>query len=130
MTSEPHRRSIGSLRAVALDATDIDRWPVLRAARRWHASPATTDDWITLDTGDGWRMGRQRAIDHVPPDWPDQDRRQQGHLDIRVPDIDAAAERAQQLAPPCRAATSGGNAGRPAGHPFDLCLNPDDPRTT
>ena len=25
MTSEPHRRTIGSLRAVALDAPDIDR---------------------------------------------------------------------------------------------------------
>ena len=41
-------------------------------------------------------MGLQRASDHVPPDWPDQSRPQQAHLDFRVPDI-AAAERAQQL---------------------------------
>ena len=33
----------------------------------------------------------------MPPRWPDQDRPQQVHLDFRVPDIDAAAERAQQL---------------------------------
>ena len=55
------------------------------------------DEWITIDSGDGWRIGLQRADDHVPPRWPDQDRPQQAHLDFRAPDIDAAAERAQQL---------------------------------
>src|ERR1035438_1949795 len=97
MTSEPHRRTIGSLRAVALDAPDIDRLATFyEQLADWQRVPDDDDEWITLDTGDGWRMGLQRAIDHVPPHWPDQDRPQQAHLDFRVPDIGAAAERAPQ----------------------------------
>ena len=97
MTSEPHRRTIGSLRAVALDAPDIDRLATFyEQFAGWQRVP-DDDEWITLDTGDGWRMGLQRATGHEPPHWPDQDRPQQAHLDFRVPDIDAAAERAQQL---------------------------------
>ena len=98
MASEPHRRAIGSLRAVALDAPDIDRLATFYGSSPgWRRVPDDDDEWITLDTGDGWRMGLQRATGHVPPRWPDQDRPQQAHLDFRVPDIDAAAERAQQL---------------------------------
>jgi catechol-2,3-dioxygenase len=130
MTSEPHRRAIGSLRAVALDAPDIDHlatfYEQLAAWRRVRDD----DEWITLDTGDGWRIGLQRATDHVPPDWPDQSRPQQAHLDFRVPDIDVAAERAQQLgATLLRRNERWHTLADPAGHPFDLCLNPDDPRT-
>ena len=110
MTSEPHRRAIGSLRAVALDAPDIELlatfYGQLAGWRR--VSGYDEDDWITLDTDDGWRIGLQRATDHVPPHWPGQDRPQQAHLDFRVPDIDAAAEHAQQLGAACCAATNGG----------------------
>jgi predicted enzyme related to lactoylglutathione lyase len=132
MTSEPHRRTIGSLRAVALDAPDIDRLATFyEQLAGWQRVPGDEDDWITLDSGDGWRMGLQRATDHVPPHWPDQDRPQQAHLDFRVPDIDAAAERAQQLgATLLRRNQRWHTLADPAGHPFDLCLNPDDPRTT
>ena len=103
MTSEPHRRAIGSLRAVALDAPDIDLlatfYEQLAGWRRDtdEEEQEQEEDWITIDSGDGWRIGLQQATDHVPPHWPDQDRPQQAHLDFRVPDIDAAAERAQQL---------------------------------
>ena len=109
MTSEPHRRTIGSLRAVALDTPDIDRLATFYGGfAGWQRVPGDDDDWITLDTGDGWRMGLQQAIDHVPPHWPDQDRPQQAHLDLRVPDIDAAAETRPATGAPCCAATSGG----------------------
>jgi len=132
MTSEPRQRTIGSLRAVALDAPDIEALATFyQQLAGWQRVPDDDDDWITLDTGDGWRMGLQRAIDHLPPRWPDQDRPQQAHLDFRVPDIDAAAERAQQLgATPLRRNERWHTLADPAGHPFDLCRNPDDPRTT
>ena len=132
MTSEPHRRTIGSLRAVALDAPDIDRLATFyEQLAGWQRVPDDDDEWITLESGDGWRMGLQRAMDHVPPHWPDQDRPQQAHLDFRVPDIDAAAERARQLgATLLRRNERWHTLADPAGHPFDLCLNPDDPRTT
>ena len=67
----------------------------------------------------------------MPPGWPDRDRPQQAHLDFRVPDIDAAAERAEQLgASLLRRNERWHTLADPAGHPFDLCVNPDDPRTT
>jgi len=129
---EPHQRAIGSLRAVAIDAPDIDLLAAFyQQLAGWQRVPAADDDWITLTTGDGWRIGLQLAPDQVPPHWPDQDRPQQAHLDFRVPDIDAAAERAQQLgATLLRRNERWHTLADPAGHPFDLCVNPDDPRTT
>jgi predicted enzyme related to lactoylglutathione lyase len=132
MTSEPHRRAIGSLRAVALDAPDIGLLATFyEQLAGWRRVPDDDDEWITIDSGDGWRIGLQRATGHVPPHWPDQDRPQQAHLDFRVPDIDAAAERAQQLgASLLRRSERWHTLADPAGHPFDLCVNTGDPRTT
>lgn len=133
MTSETQPRAIGSLRAVALDAPDIERLATFyQELAGWQRVAAEDeDDWITLDTGDGWRIGLQQAADHRPPGWPGQDRPQQAHLDLRVPDIEAAAERAQRLgAILLRRNERWHTLADPAGHPFDLCLNPDDPRTT
>jgi hypothetical protein len=62
MTSEPHRRTIGSLRAVALDAPDIDRLATFYTQLAgWPRDPGHDDEWITLDTADGWRIGLQRG---------------------------------------------------------------------
>ena len=53
MTSEPHRRAIGALRAVALDTRDIDLlatfYEQLAGGRRFPDDGE--DDWITLDCG-------------------------------------------------------------------------------
>ena len=135
MTSEPRRPAIGSLRAVALDAPDIDRlatfYEQLAGWQRLADEDEDEDEWITIDSPDGWRIGLQKATDYLPPRWPGQDRPQQAHLDFRVPDIDTAAERAQQLgATLLRRNERWHTLADPAGHPFDLCLNPDDPRTT
>jgi hypothetical protein len=109
MTSEPHRRAIGSLRAVALDAPDIDHLATFyEQLAGWRRVPDDDDDWITLDTGDGWRMGLQRATDHVPPDWPDQSRPQQAHLDFGYRTSTRRRNAPSNSAPPCCAATSGG----------------------
>jgi catechol 2,3-dioxygenase-like lactoylglutathione lyase family enzyme len=131
----PH--PIGSLRAVALDAPDIDRLAAFyEQLAGWRRVPdddedEIEDDWLTLDSGDGWRIGLQQATGYVPPSWPGQDHPQQAHLDFRVPDIDAAADRAQQLgASLLRRNERWHTLADPAGHPFDVCVNPDDPRTT
>jgi hypothetical protein len=80
MTSEPHRRAIGSLRAVALDAPDIDLLATFyEQLAGWRRVPDDDDEWITIDSGDGWRIG---------------------------------------------------TLADPAGHPFDLCVNAGDQRTT
>ena len=61
---------------MALDAPDIDRLATFyEQLAGWRRVPdGDGDEWITLDSGDGWRMGLQRATGHVPPHWPDQDR--------------------------------------------------------
>lgn len=82
------------------------------------------DEWATVFTPDGWRLGFQAAPDHIPPRWPDPAAPQHMHLDIQVPDIDVAAARAAQLG-----ATKIGGGERwhvmadPAGHPFCLSRN-------
>ncbi|GAA2692319.1 VOC family protein [Actinoplanes palleronii] len=127
MTSE----SIGTLRAVALDAADHERLAVFyQEFAGWQRVPDDDDDWITLDTTDGWRLGVQRAADHVPPEWPGQERPQQAHLDFRVSSIDAAADRAVALgATVLRRNERWHTLADPAGHPFDVCLGADGPRT-
>jgi catechol-2,3-dioxygenase len=122
---------IGTLRAVALDARDVAGLSTFYTALAgWHQAYAD-EDWITLTTDDGWRIGLQAAPDHVPPRWPDQAYPQQAHLDLRVPDLAAGTARAVELgATLLRENETWHTLADPAGHPFDLCLNADDPRTT
>jgi catechol-2,3-dioxygenase len=114
------------LKTVVLDAPDIAGLSAFYTALLgWHQQYAD-DGWITLTSDDGWRFGLQHAGDHVPPRWPDPQFPQQFHLDVAVPDIDAAAERAQELG----AQRSGSGptwhtVTDPAGHPLDLCQNKD-----
>jgi catechol 2,3-dioxygenase-like lactoylglutathione lyase family enzyme len=56
-------------------------------------------DWATLRPADGSTgLSFQLEADHVPPVWPPQPGTQQmqQHLDIRVDDIDAATEVAEE----------------------------------
>ena len=70
------------------------------------ADPDDDKDWITLHTGDGWRMGLQQAIAHVPPRTRTIRSRPistSGYrISTRRPDAPSGS------APPCCAATSGG----------------------
>jgi catechol-2,3-dioxygenase len=124
---------IARIQTVVIDAPDIVGLAAFyRDLAGWTEMPEEDeDDWIELRTQDGYRIAFQLAPDHVPPQWPDQAHPQQFHLDLRVPDIDAAAETAEKLG----ATRLGGGEtwhtlADPAGHPFDLCLNADDPATT
>jgi predicted enzyme related to lactoylglutathione lyase len=117
---------IGTLRNVAFDAPDHS------ALVRFYAGLLDGDvlgespEWSVMGTPDGWRIGCQPAAGHRPPTWPSQELPQQLHLDFQVPDVGAAAERAQALG----AASTGSGDGQqllvmtdPAGHPFCLCAN-------
>jgi catechol-2,3-dioxygenase len=122
---------IGKLKTVVLDAPDIAGLSAFYQALAGWTERYADDDWVTLTTPDGWRIGLQRAADHVRPRWPDQAHPQQAHLDLRMPDIEAGATRAVELGA-TRLATNDTwiTLADPAGHPFDLCLKPDDPHTT
>jgi catechol 2,3-dioxygenase-like lactoylglutathione lyase family enzyme len=84
-----------------------------------------------LIAGDGKSVMFQQVDEYTPPRWPDPAYPQQAHLDLRVPDLDAASARAVELgAELLRRNENWYTLADPAGHPFDLCRNADDPRTT
>jgi catechol-2,3-dioxygenase len=119
------------LKTVVLDAPDITALSAFyRTLAGWTEAYAD-DEWITLTTDDGWRVAFQYAPDHVPPRWPDPAHPQQAHLDLRVPDLDAGTARAVEAgATLLRKNETWHTLADPAGHPFDLCLNAGDPKTT
>ncbi|WP_413755961.1 VOC family protein [Streptomyces sp. MMBL 11-3] len=85
-----------------------------------------SDDWYDLYAPGGHRIAFQRAPGHRPPRWPSEDGSQQLHLDLKVPDIDAAQEQVLALgATPLDLDDKDGSRGfrvyaDPAGHPFCL----------
>src|SRR5689334_2034417 len=122
---------IGTLRAVVLDAPDARGLAAFYTALGGWTELYGDDDWITMSTGDGWRVATQRSVDHVPPRWPDPARPQQAHLDLRVPDLDAGVAAAVELgAELLRKNETWPTLADPAGHPFDLCLFPAKPELT
>ena len=122
---------IGTLRSVVFDVPDLTRLTAFYTGLAgWHQAYAD-EDWVTMTTEDGWRVCLQYAPDHVPPQWPDPAHPQQAHLDLRVPDLTAGTARAVELgATLLRENETWHTLADPAGHPFDLCLKADDPRTT
>ncbi|GGK77972.1 VOC family protein [Mangrovihabitans endophyticus] len=122
---------IGTLRAVVLDAPDIRRLAAFYAALGGWTQQYADDEWISLDAGDGWRVAMQRSPGHVPPRWPDPAYPQQAHLDLRVADLDAGGATAIGLGAELLSKNDNWHTlADPAGHPFDLCLSPDNQRTT
>lgn len=84
----------------------------------------TNGDWVVIGREAGWReLAFQRAPEYLPPEWPDPQRPQQEHLDIRVDDVDAAEEAVLALG--ARRVQAAHEEGfrvfvDPAGHPFCL----------
>lgn len=119
---------IAKLKTVVLDTPDLDLLSTFYLDLAGWTPSYADQEWITLRTPDGWRMALQLAPDHVPPRWPDPAHPQQFHLDLRAPDIDAAAERAVSLgATRLGGGESWHTLADPAGHPFDLCRDTVSP---
>ena len=114
---------IGALRAVVLDAPDAGRLAAFYTALGGWTGQYADDEWIAMETGDGWRIAAQLSPGHVPPRWPDPAYPQQFHLDVTVDDVDAAEAAVLKLG--ATSLSSGGVNWRvyadPAGKPFCLC---------
>lgn len=82
------------------------------------------EGWADIRAEYGDSIGFQKVDDYRPPQWPDQDRPQQMHLDVVVEDLDAAEPLVVALGA-TKHEHQPGTAFRvfldPAGHPF--CLN-------
>ncbi|GAB3141492.1 VOC family protein [Micromonospora sonneratiae] len=121
---------IGNVQCVVLDCPDVTELAefyrsllggtVNQPDRRW----TVDDSWATLHTGSGLVLAFQRVTDHRPPRWPDPAHPQQFHLDLGVPDLDAAQR--EVLAIGATLLESGDDTrgwrvyADPAGHPFCL----------
>ena len=109
------------LELVALDANDIESLSSLYTELTGGEVVRQVPDWITLRLVSGQEIGFQRAPDHVPPQWPGQERPQQFHLDLLVDGHEVAAARAVELGATRLAdGASWITLADPAGHPFDL----------
>ena len=109
------------LELVALDANDIESLSSFYTELTGGEVVRQVPDWITLRLVSGQEIGFQRAPDHVPPQWPGQERPQQFHLDLLVDGHEVAAARAVVLGATRLAdGASWITLADPAGHPFDL----------
>ncbi|RJQ68046.1 VOC family protein [Pseudonocardiaceae bacterium YIM PH 21723] len=70
-------------------------------------------------------IGFGRVADYTPPAWPDSPGTKRFHLDLSVPDLDAAVDTCVGLGATVPEFQPGGGRWRvlldPAGHPFCLC---------
>jgi catechol-2,3-dioxygenase len=122
---------IGELKTIVIDAADHRGLATFYTRLLGWTQRYDDDEWITLTTDDGWRIGIQAAPDHVAPQWPDGSLPQHAHLDLLVPDLEAASAAAIDLgATMLRRKETWHTLADPAGHPFDLCDKPDNPGTT
>jgi catechol 2,3-dioxygenase-like lactoylglutathione lyase family enzyme len=116
---------IGELGTVVLDCPDPKALATFYAALLGGDVDASDEGWVDLTREGGTALSFQRAPGLREPRWPDPQRPQQFHLDVRVADLDTAQE--QVLALGARLLDDGdGKRGwrvfaDPAGHPFCLC---------
>lgn len=87
------------------------------------------DDPFPFLSGKDLRIILQPLQDYVPPTWPGNERGKQVHIDLGVRDLPAAVAYARSIG----AAESPEQYSQhwhvmldPAGHPFCLCLFPED----
>jgi hypothetical protein len=122
MTGRQDGPMIGQLHSVVIDAPDahaLARFYADLLGMEVKGDPG--DDWVVV-TGAGYRIAFQQAPDLRPPDWPDPERPQQFHLDIRVADIEEAEPKVLALGAK-RLPGEGGDFrvyADPVGHPFCL----------
>ena len=89
--------------------------------------PKVDDDgsWAEV-RGDGQCICFQKVDDYAAPTWPSQERPQQVHLDVMVPDLDESEPEVLAIGA-TRADHQPGEGFRvfldPAGHPFCLCVS-------
>jgi predicted enzyme related to lactoylglutathione lyase len=84
------------------------------------------DDWHMVMVDGAPRIGVQLAPDHVPPDWPGGEPKQQIHLDLWVDDFASSHDRVMALGAKVLQEAQRGEGDSfqvyadPAGHPFCL----------
>ncbi len=113
---------IGKLHGIVIDCADPD--PLATFYQKLLGMERVQDDgdWIVIgDSPDRPGLAFVRVHNHRPTTWPDNERPQYRHFDVRVDDLDAAEAAATAVG---ARRLQGGQTSRvladPAGHPFCL----------
>jgi predicted enzyme related to lactoylglutathione lyase len=93
----------------------------------WEVKEDDDGGWAEIRPADGSScISFQQVADYRAPRWPGQESPQQLHLDVMVPDLDAAETEVLAIGA-TRAEHQPGTTFRvfldPAGHPFCLCVD-------
>jgi catechol 2,3-dioxygenase-like lactoylglutathione lyase family enzyme len=119
---------IGRLISVVLDCPDPAALAAFYAEVLGGEVEAEDETWIDLKRTDGDDLSFQLSTDFRAPAWPDPERPQQFHLDVRVPraEMDEAERKVLALGATLLEGDLGGSRNwrvyaDPAGHPFCLC---------
>ena len=116
--------AIATLGAIALDCREPRRVADFYAVVLGVEVERDDTEWVQLAPTGGVALAFQLVPDHVPPVWPGAEHPQQMHLDLDVPDLDAAEEQVLALGA-MKHEHQPGTTFRvyldPAGHPFCLC---------
>ena len=117
---------IATFGVVALDTPEPVRLAEFYCALLGYQVVRNDDDWVSIKGASGPEIAFQLAPDFVAPTWPDNAVPQQCHLDVDVPDLDAAEERVLAIGARATGEPRIPSSFRvyldPSGHPFCLCL--------
>lgn len=114
---------IGALHGIVIDCLDPDGLASFYEELLGMQRVQDEGDWVVIgDAADRPGVAFQRVAHLRPPTWPEGDRPQYRHFDVRVEDLDLAEEAAVRLG---ATRLEGGGAtfrvfADPVGHPFCL----------
>src|SRR5262245_31397272 len=113
---------MGKIGSIVLDTPDVGGLSAFYGKVAGLTETYADDEWVNALTPEGWKIAFQLAPDHQPPRWPDQAYPQQFHLDVLVPDLEAAVASAIEAG--ATKLPGGGETwttlADPSGHPFCL----------
>ena len=125
MKSSVSTSPIAKLGLVAIDGRDpLALAEFCAAIPGWRIEPWEDDGRIRLVGDTGSTVAFQKALGHVPPQWPGDVHPQQLHLDFDVPDLDEGGRRVLEIGARKRGFQPAPGNFRvfldPGGHPFRL----------
>ncbi|WP_091375914.1 VOC family protein [Actinokineospora alba] len=115
--------SVPTLGSVVLDCPDpLELSKFYARLLDWPEPDAAADNsWSTIGNG-GTLIEFQAVANYEAPTWPEGERPQQFHLDLKVEDLPAAHERAVEIGAKLLDEQKTFRVyADPAGHPFCLC---------
>jgi catechol 2,3-dioxygenase-like lactoylglutathione lyase family enzyme len=118
---------IGRLHGIVIDCPDPDALASFYEQLLGMQRVQDEGDWVVIgDAPDRPGVAFERVADYRPPTWPDGERPQYRHFDVRVDDLDVAERAALRLG--ATRLADGGASFRvladPVGHPFCLVTLP------